>query len=338
MRLSPTLPRAWPAQRPALILAAGLLGWSAVTQPSGSRLLETRRFTVRYPSSARLQAEAIASEADPLAERLERELGVDLGARAEIVLCDSDREFDAAAGAAQPAWVVGVARPGLNRIALRLGSVKGLRRVTRHEVAHLLVGKALGEAEASAPRWLHEGAAKYYAADWTRNDRAALAEAVAGGRLPTIDELEEFPTHPAQGAGAYAASYVLVEYLVSLDASRGLSPFLTEIRRTGDTSRAFVRTYRLSQNEVEAGWHEAMATKTRTEPIAWAVETTIFLLLVIAFIFAYARVRRRSREIRRRMEEEELVAGLVEETLRREASGLGPKPRPSTDDERGAGG
>jgi hypothetical protein len=51
------------------------------------------------------------------------------------------------------------------------------------------------------------------------------------------------------------------------------------------------------------------------------VESTLFLLLVLVFLFAYLRVRRRSLEIKRRMEEDELLDRLFEETRRREAEG-----------------
>jgi len=283
--------------------------------------LVSRRYLVRFPPSLRLQAEAVAAEADPLTERLGRELGVEPGARREIVLTDSSEGFDTAVGAPQPGWVVGVAQPSRNRLVLRQGSVKGLRRVTRHEVAHLLVGQALGETDALAPRWLHEGAAKYFGGDWTPADRAALAEGAKGGRLPTLDELVDFPANPEQSAVAYAESYVLVEYLVSLHPTRSLAPFLEEFRHTGDARRALARTYRLSPEEVEAGWHAAMAEKVRAAPVSIAVESTLFLLLVLVFLFAYLRVRRRSLEIKRRMEEDELLDRLFEETRRREAEG-----------------
>jgi len=314
-----------PARWSGPLLALCLLSRPTPSPAGESEALESRRFVVRYPPADRLHAEAIAAEADPLAERLARELGVSLGERGAIVLCGSGPEFDAAVGRPQPAWVVGIAQPDRNRIVLRRGSVKGLRRVTRHEVAHLLVGRALGEADAAAPRWLHEGTAKYYADDWTSADRAALAEAAGRDRPATLDELAAFSPHPEESAVAYAESYVLVEYLASLNPQQSLAPFLREVQRTGDVRRAFVRTYRLTQEEVEVGWREAVAEKTRVEPASWAVETSVFLLLVLAFGFAYLRVRRRSREIRRRMEEEELLEGLFDETRRREAFGSGPR-------------
>jgi hypothetical protein len=295
------------------------LGLAAASLPEPTlESLVGRHFVARFPEPNRVHAEATLEEADDLVDRVQGSLGVKLARRAEIIICATDAEFDRTVGESQPAWVVGIAQPEPGRIVLKQGSVKGLRRVARHEVVHLLLGKALGEAESRAPRWLHEGAAKYYGDDWTPAQRAVLADAAKRGRLHTIDQLADLPTHPDEGAVAYAESYVLVEYLVSLDPPHGLSRFIVEFRATGEASRAFVRAYGLTQDQIEAGWREAIKEKTRRAPLGWTVEATGFLLLVGVFIFAYLRVRRRSREIRRRMEEEELLERLFDETRRRE--------------------
>ena len=298
----------------SLALALGLAAAAAAQGKLES--LDGRHFVARFREPNRIHAEAVLAEADDLVERVQDDLGVELTKRAEIIVCATDTEFDRTVGEPQPGWVVGIAQPEMDRIVLKQGSLKGLRRVARHEVVHLLLGKALGEAESRAPRWLHEGAAKYYGDDWSPSERGILADAAKQGRLHTIDQLADFPTHPDEGAVAYAESYVLVEYLVSLDPPHGLSRFIAEFRATGQVSRAFVRAYGLTQEQIEAGWREAIKTKTRRAPLGWTVETTAFLLMVLVFVFAYLRVRRRSREIRRRMEEEELLGRLFDETRR----------------------
>jgi hypothetical protein len=172
----------------------------------------------------------------------------------------------------------------------------------------------LGDYSDRAPRWLHEGAAKYYSGDWSGRERATLAEAERTGRLHTIEELAEFPTHPQESAVAYAESYVLVDYLLSLDPQAGLADFMVHLKETGDVERAFRRAYGLSEAEIEAGWREAVREHSRHSPRPWAVEAAIFLIMVAIFGVAFIRVRRRSREIRQRMEEaeeEELLERLL---------------------------
>jgi hypothetical protein len=297
---------------------------STEASPGELESLYGRHFVARFHEANRVHAEAAVEEADNLAERLQDSLGVKLDQRAEIVICPTHEEFEKTVGQSQGGWVVGIAQPGLNRVVLKQGSVKGMRRVTRHEVVHLLVAKALGKTADRAPRWLQEGAAKYYGDDWSPGDREVLADALKAGRLHSLDELAEFPTRPDEAAVAYAESYILVQYLASLDPPHGLSRFIVDFRETGEVDRALLRAYGLSQAQVEAGWREAIEVNTRTAPGDWAVETSIFLLLVLAFLAAYVRVRRRSREIRERMEQDELLDRLSDAAARSPE----PLPRP----------
>jgi hypothetical protein len=319
-----------PAVVPTACVLLTLAISAATAAPGELEALYGRHFVARFHEANRVHAEAAVEEADHLVEGLQDSLGVKLDQRAEIVICSTHEEFEKVVGQSQGAWVVGIAQPALNRVVLKQGSVKGMRRVTRHEVVHLLVARALGKAADRVPRWLQEGAAKYYGDDWSPGDREVLADALRGGHLYSLDELAEFPTRPDDAAVAYAESYILVQYLASLDPPHGLSQFLVHFRETGEVDRALLRAYGLSQAQVEAGWRQAIEANARTAPGAWAVETTIFLLLVLAFAAAYVRVRRRSREIRERMAQDELLQRVFDATRR----SPDPLPHsPSSDDE-----
>lgn len=274
-----------------------------------------RHVVARFHSGDEGHAQAAVAAVDELAEKLSQEFGVALTERAEIILCSSRPEFDRVIGKPQPAWVIGVADSERNRIMIRRGTVKGIPSVVRHELVHILLAKALGPAAERAPQWLHEGAAKYYGGDWSAADGAALAEAAKGGRLHSLRQLGHFPTHPESSAVAYAESYVLVEYLVSLEPAHGLKEFISEFRLTQDQGRAFLRAYGLTEAEIEAGWRQAIMKKVRSVPTDWAAETVGFLLIVAVFGIAYVRVRRRAREIRRRMEMEEGFTRLSDQWL-----------------------
>ena len=67
-------------------------------------------------------------------------------------------------------------------------------------------------------------------------------------------------------------------------------------------------------------YREAVAQQVRTAPRFWGVETLIFVLMVLIFVVAVLRVRRRSREIRSRMEQDELLERLFQQSYRRNAS------------------
>jgi len=301
---------------PNFALIACLL-WAASAGAAEWQSLTGQHFVALYHEGQRPQADLAIAEADHLVERVKGDLGVEPGDRAEIVICRTHAEFEREIGRSLGIWILGIAEPERNRIVIKQESLSGMRALVRHEAVHLLVGKALGEADAAAPRWLQEGAAKYYADDWSVADREALADARKAKHLYSIDELAEFPTRAQQSAVAYAESYVLVEYLASLDPKRGLTGFLAEFRKTRRVDRAFVRAYGLSQQQVQEGLDQAIEVKTRGLPMAWAVETLIFFAMALIFVAGYLRVRRRSRAIRERMEQEELLERLFDETGRR---------------------
>jgi Peptidase MA superfamily len=314
--------------RPAILALGALLshgGWAAPGLPPET--LTGRSVVAYFHHRDRDAADTAVEAADELAPRLQHDLAANLGGRARIVVCSTDTEFEQQAGRSLATWILGLADPEENRVLVRALPATTLRQVTRHELAHLFMGKALGDYEPRAPRWLHEGAAKYYSDDWSGTERALLDDAVREGKLYHIADLATFPTHPDRAAIAYAESYVLVRYLISLDPGRGLAPFIENLKATGDVSRAFRRAYGLSVEQVEAGMREQVLRETQRAVPAWAVETAIFFAMAVLFVIAYLRVRRRSREIRERMEEEELLERLFDESRRRRRL-FGPPPPP----------
>lgn len=303
---------------PAL-LAVSLLAAAPQCRPDAEQAsLYGKQVVARFPAQARELAHIAVGEADTLAARLAIDLGVSLDGRAEIMICPTHADFERAVGKQMPVWVLGLAVPEESRVAVKELPPLSFRKLVRHEVVHLYVGKALGPYSPDAPRWFHEGTAKYYAGDWSGREMGLLSDAARAGKLHTIAELQTFPTNPQQSAVAYAESYVLIEYLISLNPQGQLADFITNLKETEDVARAFRRAYGLSEEEVEAGWRELVAQRSRRVPAPWAIEGIIFFAMVVIFMVAFWRVRKRSREIRQRMEQEELLERIFEETQRRQ--------------------
>ncbi len=301
-----------------IALAASVLAVAPRCHADDARpSLYGKHVVARFPAGARELAHVAVGEADQLAARLATDLGVRLDDRAEITICSTHADFEDAVGKQMPAWVLGLAVTEENRVAVKELPPLSFRKLVRHEVVHLYVGRALGPYSGHAPRWLHEGTAKYYAGDWSGREMGLLSDATRAGKLHTLAELETFPTNPQQSAVAYAESYVLIEYLISLDPQGQLTDFITNLKETEDVTRAFRRAYGLSEEQVEAGWRDLIGQRSRRVPAPWAVEGIIFLVMVVIFMAAFWRVRKRSREIRERMEQEELLERIFEETSRR---------------------
>jgi len=306
------------------LLAVALAASSGAAKEAWQSLYGRNVVALYHERDRQAALEAVGA-ADELAARLQVDLGFKLDHRAEIILCSTHTEFEREAGHTLGVGVLGLAMPERDRVLVKALPPTALRNVTRHELAHLFMGKALGDYDPQAPRWLQEGAAKYYAEDWSADERVLLAGALQEGKLYTIAQLNTFPTNPDQAALAYAESYVLVKYLVSLDPSHGLAPYIANLKETQDVGRALRRAYGLSEAEANANLRDAIARQSRSLLPAWAVETAIFFVMALIFLFGYWRVRRRSREIRERMEQEELLDRLFEESRRRRRL-WGPPP------------
>ncbi len=301
----------------ALLAAAIVLLGVPAYCDAETESLYGKHVVARFPRGTRELAHVAVAEADPLAVRLQADLGARLRERAELVISPTHADFERAVGKEMPVWVLGLAQPEQNRVILKELPPLSFRKLVRHEVVHLYVGRALGSYRSRAPRWLHEGTAKYYSGDWSGQEMGQLSDAGRAGKLHQIAELQTFPTNPQEAAIAYAESYMLVEYLISLDPQRELADFIVNLKETEDVGRAFRRAYGMSEEQIEAGWRDLIAQRSRPIPRPWAVEGLIFFAMVVIFMAAVWRVRKRSREIRERMEQEELLERLFEETRRR---------------------
>jgi hypothetical protein len=115
-----------------------------------------------------------------------------------------------------PSWAAGAASPSERRIVLGVtseGRVQDRERTLRHELVHVLVRSAVGEAP--LPRWLDEGLARVLAGEHGLADVQVLAQARLGDRLlPLASLTESFPAASADAALAYAQSGRAVSLII----------------------------------------------------------------------------------------------------------------------------
>ena len=117
-----------------------------------------------------------------------------------------------------PPWVAGYADQRTDVVVLfpgRIGSYpyNSLENVLYHEVAHVLTGRAAGNAP--VPRWFNEGLASAAERSWGLEARSRFAwEVLVGGQL-TATELEGlFGQGPREVVRAYAMADALVRDLL----------------------------------------------------------------------------------------------------------------------------
>jgi len=280
----------------------------------GTRLVQgTDELRVAYWPADQQQAE-IALQAGTLAiVRLKHTLDLDLNQRIHIDLCHTNKEFDEQTARKNDPWVNGRAFPRQNRVVVKaIGPVR-IGKLVAHEILHIMLQHKLDETGAFAPRWLHEGLAKYATGDLPMEERQLLGQAATAGELLGINELEAaFSGPPQQVSLAYAQSYTLVDYLASLEGKAGLSGFLEELGNVGEVERALIRTYQMPISQLEQQWLRQIARVYLPQRSPHILDNWVWIAIVVLFVAAVITRLARARAIRRRMQEEERIRQLTE--------------------------
>ena len=277
------------------------------------RIIGTDHLRVLYwPQSEELAAEAAASGDEALV-RLRGMLDAEPPERIDVYIVRSQAEFDELTGGGNDPWVIGRALPSRLRVVVKPMGPQRLPKLLAHELAHVMLDVAVGEAAWALPRWVHEGVAQYAAGDFGVEDQRVIARASLAGELLTLDELEgAFAGDREQVALAYAESYTLVAYLADIEPTKGIRPLLDQLAKGRDVRQALGLAFGVPVPQIEQQWLEGLRTAYLNTLSPPSSETIVGALFVIAFAIALVLVRRRSGRIRRRMNEQERLRKLLE--------------------------
>jgi len=273
----------------------------------GTRLVQgTDELHIAYWPADQQQAEIAMEAGTQAVARLKHTLGMELDQRIHIDLCHTNKEFDERTAGQNDPWVQGQAFPRQNRVVVKaIGPVR-IGKLVAHEILHILLQRKLDETGAPAPRWLHEGLAKYATGDLPMEERQLLGQAAANGELLSINELEAaFAGPPEQVSLAYAQSYTLVDYLSSLEGKAGLSGFLEELGNVGEVDRALVRTYQMPISQLEQQWLQQIMRLYLPQRSPHMLDNWVWIAVAVLFVVAVIVRLARARAIRRRMQKEE---------------------------------
>jgi hypothetical protein len=257
----------------------------------------------------------VASSVPGLVAEQAAALGIDAPPRVTVsVLSGTPRDADEARRlgvAGMPGWAAGIARGGAAFIAIRVDRLgrypdRTLTSVLAHEVAHLMLDRALGRDRATeVPAWFDEGYAMTEAARYTGGHRWLLGRSlVFSGPLP-LERLERrWPSDGPGARAAYAQVYSFFSYVLD---SVGEDAGHAVVRRMGEGAR-----FRMAWREVTGRSPEDWASSWRRSVTFWyrwipflTSGTLVWMIAGLLFITAYARRRRLNRQILQRWEEEE---------------------------------
>jgi hypothetical protein len=271
------------------------------------------RVTVTPAPGLEAQVASFQREAERDLAQIESDLDADLP-RVDQVEVRLVKHADEIADAAPPnrgapSWAIGTAYPqeGVVVVALRGrdGTVLDAKRTLAHELAHMVIERALGPGH--TPRWLSEGFAYLHSSDSSIARATTLFGAVFGGKLIPLGELDDsFPEGESEAGLAYAESFDFVGFLAERGRyedgdDRGdresFRLFLRDLAQGKGLETASEDAYERRLVDLESEWMGGLKSRYLWVPLsllgglAWVLGS---LLLVIAWW-------RRRRQNRRRM-------------------------------------
>lgn len=279
----------------------------------------------------RFESNGLIWEADPGLERLARTLADDPRTRAPmpaigeigVTLRGSTIRLARDIACADPSapgadWVAGAAWSGRGLVVVRAGETVGalapVRRVLRHELAHLALHRA---TNGRTPRWLNEGYAQLAAGEWGWEQGWAIRLAFLRGHASLSEMSLRFPAHREGAEAAYLLSYTAVEQLLESGGEPGLRGLFEGLAEGRSFDEVLRTVYGLTEDQFEARWKRTVSSRYGTLYVL-SRAGLFWIAITLLVIWIGARRRRRDRAKLDRMRREELesaAAGLPMEII-----------------------
>jgi hypothetical protein len=161
-----------------------------------------------------------------------------------------------------------------------------LEDVLRHEVAHVLIGRA--SAQRPIPRWFNEGLAMSVERGWRLQDEGQLVYQLAVGSRTSLDDLDRmFSGEQPEVTRAYVLSGALVHDLLQHHGAGIGAEILTRMNEGASFEHAFTEAVGMTPADAEGEfwvrqytWAAWLPTLTSTTTL-WFVVTALALLAIV---------------------------------------------------------
>jgi hypothetical protein len=207
-----------------------------------------------------------------------------------------------------PPWVSGFADPNAGVVVLMPARApsfpdSSLEDLLRHEVAHVLIGRAAGGRP--VPRWFQEGLAMIAGQSWGLADRSQLTIALFADRRISLTELDSrFAADQGTVQRAYAVAGAFVRDLVQSHGRGVTGAILSGVAEGLPFDEAFQRAAGVSLSAAAESFWERQTFWYRWVPL---LTSSVFLWILITLLALWAIRSRRTRDAaqRRIWDEEE---------------------------------
>jgi hypothetical protein len=253
----------------------------------------------------RFESNGLTWEADPGLERMARTLADDPRTRAPMPAIG---EIEVALRGSRPERGLVVVRAG------EVGALAPVRRVLRHELAHLALHRA---TNGRSPRWLNEGYAQLASGEWGWEEGWAVRLAFLRGHTSLSDLSLRFPSHRDGAAAAYLLSYTAVEQLLESGGEAGLRALFAGLAEGGSFDETLRTVYGLTADQFETRWKQTVSSRYGTLYVL-SRAALFWVAITLLVLWVGSRRKRRDRAKLDRMRREEMesaAAGLPMEII-----------------------
>ena len=183
-------------------------------------------------------------------------------------------------------WIGSHAHPELGVILVpapeKETAVDDLERTLPHELAHLLLFQALGEAYGEAPGWFDEGLATSFEKTDVAAREKMLSESVVSEVIIPLSELcHVFPDEGGQFSLAYAESASLIEYVSEEYGSQALTDMILALADGAGCQDLTEEALGISLTQLEDEWRRRQAPEFALAQI-WR-QGAVFLIIIVSF-------------------------------------------------------
>jgi hypothetical protein len=178
-----------------------------------------------------------------------------------------------------------------------------LEDVLRHEVAHVLIGRAAGGRP--VPRWFHEGVAMAAEQPWGLEDRTRLMYELALGPRTAVEELDRlFAGSRREQTRAYVLAGAFVRDLLDRAGFTAPAEILRRVARDARFEAAFANVAGVTVFDAEERFWRRQRLWSTWVPLLTST-TAVWMLVTLLALFAIRKRRQKSAALRRRWNEEE---------------------------------
>lgn len=271
------------------------------------QVLYSDKFNIFYHQRDSLNAVAISNILKAEYPSISAELGADVSSPIGIFIAPTRYRFRVLTGGMLPHWGEAVADPGRQIIIVKSPrwsqSTSNFRVVVIHELAHVLVGAATGDAK--VPRWLSEGLSIYFSGEISHFGGSELSHAQLTEQIIPLSQIDDVLDFEQQKAHlAYQESYLAAIYLLEAYGQGALPALLQALRETGNINLAFREAFGISFLQFESDWRQFLIERYKWSFLL-EIDKYLWLLIILLFFLALFAMFLRKRRTLARWESED---------------------------------